>query len=348
MTDFALSDEERIQITSDGDIVLLGQIVEEVDFLKQIYKNIRAKDHYFISQANHREFVIEAYDQILVIPQLIMERGKWLFRPVEDVEFEINLNELYLDDWDRLLGRTKDQIPFVLTDSAQEQVFKACDEYDDDSITFEGHIYPTPYYYQSNSSVNESSWWSAKYRENNKPGWDLEGHHPMLENAISTLKLNKSKILVTGSGKGHDAAFLAKQGHIVHGLDFSSEAITAAKSLYGEGDQLKWITADIFDFNKLGVYDLVFDHTSYCAIQPKRRNELVRKWHQFLRDGGHLLGIFFAMDKQNGPPFGGSEWELAKRCEKGFRPIYWNRLPSAPQYSRHGIEFMAYLQKVNS
>jgi hypothetical protein len=118
--------------------------------------------------------------------------------------------------------------------------------------------------------------------------------------------------------------------------------------MHGENDHLKWIQADFFTEKETfkAKFDVVFDHTNYSAIDPKRRTELVNLWRSSLRDGGHVLGIFFSFDKREGPPFGGSEFELAKRLDKNFRFLYWNRGRIAPGYSRYGIEFIVYAEKL--
>ena len=67
-------------------------------------------------------------------------------------------------------------------------------------------------------------------------------------------------------------------------------------------------------------------------------------WKKLLSEDGHVLGVFFAMDKRFGPPFGGSEWELRQRFQKDFNFLYWTRWKtSLPR--RLGKEVVIYMQK---
>ena len=157
------------------------------------------------------------------------------------------------------------------------------------------------------------------------------------------------RIAVLGAGRGHDAAFLAQQGHLVTAIDISPEAIQFSKSIYGSVPNLTFLEADIFNLpsSLKNSFDLVFEHTCYCAIPPSRRNELVKVWRQLLTEDGHVLGVFFAMDKRFGPPFGGSEWELRQRFKNHFDFVYWTRWRrSLPR--RIGHEIVIYMKKKGS
>ena len=92
-------------------------------------------------------------------------------------------------------------------------------------------------------------------------------------------------------------------------------------------------------------FDIIFEHTLFCAIDPAKRNDLQRSWLRALVDHGHLCGFFFVSEKRNGPPFGGSEWELRSRFAKRFRTLYWRRLETSNP-KRLGTELFVYLQKL--
>jgi SAM-dependent methyltransferase len=133
--------------------------------------------------------------------------------------------------------------------------------------------------------------------------------------------------LILGCGSGNDAAYFAKQGHTVTAVDFSEEAVAQAKAKYEGVEGLTFLRQDALalpeSWNER--FDLVFEHTFYCAISPDRRGELVRTWKRMLHGQGHLLGVFFVMEKRFGPPFGGSEWEIRERLKKDFKFLYWTR-----------------------
>jgi hypothetical protein len=63
-----------------------------------------------------------------------------------------------------------------------------------------------------------------------------------------------------------------------------------------------------------------FEHTCFCAIDPDRRGDYVRRVTTLLKPGGHLLAIFF-LDPDNdedGPPYGCS----LKSWTPCFRPAF--------------------------
>ena len=111
-------------------------------------------------------------------------------------------------------------------------------------------------------------------------------------------------------------------------------------------ENINFVQADLFklprEFEK--AFDIIFEHTCYCAINPTRRAELVKIWNRCLVDGGHLMGVFFAFEKRSGPPFGGSEWELRQRLKDSYQPIFWGRWQKS-EPRRQGKEFFAYLKK---
>ena len=180
----------------------------------------------------------------------------------------------------------------------------------------------------------------------------MQGAHPALTKMAAAIKVQRSRILVLGCGRGHDAAWFARAGHIVTAVDYSEDAISEAKHLYGDVADLTFAREDALALptKYTEAFDIVFDHTLYCAIDPARRGDLVKSWRKALTENGHLLGIFFCNEKQKGPPYGGSEWELRSRLNKQFRTLFWQRLKDSPKenLSRLGSELFIYSQKLGS
>ena len=113
--------------------------------------------------------------------------------------------------------------------------------------------------YLSSQQTNEKNFWSNKYKEITSPPWNLDSVHPELKTTLPQLKLPKSRVLVPGCGFGHDAAFLAEQGHIVTGIDFSEEAISKAKEQYGH---IKNLTFEVNDAEFLDKFFLCLQKKS--------------------------------------------------------------------------------------
>lgn len=198
-----------------------------------------------------------------------------------------------------------------------------------------------------NPLVDQPEYWSHVY-QTEEPGWELGTHTPILTDVLPQLKIPKSRIICLGAGSANDAAFLARQGHLVTAVDFSHEALDRAKNKYSDVANLWFKQLDVFKIppEMRGQFDIVFEHTCYCAIRPPRRTELMRQWMTLLAEGGHLLGVFFVREKRDGPPWGGSEWELRQRLQKYFQFIYWTRWKNSIS-RRQGTELVIYAKKNN-
>lgn len=291
-----------------------------------------------------QKVLVEPFDKPLVAQQVFKKAQKIFILAPYGFEAEISLPSLCLDAWDRFHGLSVSQIPFVMTRKAQAEFFNLLDEFDDDSITVDGHIYKTPPFYIDNSVIEQSQFWQEKYAIAEKPAWDLGQHHPALDAIMPQLKINKSRVLNLGCGRGHDAAYFAQLGHVVTGVDFSSQAISDAKTRYSHLQNVSWVQADALKNSQKFSADLIFEHTLFCAISPSSRKQLITQWKHSLDERGHLLGIFFVHPKRGGPPYGGSEWELREMLEKDFRLLYWKRWPLSPE-RRQGTELVIYAQK---
>ena len=258
---------------------------------------------------------------------------------------QFSFGTLTVDEWDRFHGRTDKNVPFVLSRAAQMELFDAVDEFDDDSITVDGERHPVEPWLNTTPKVSNDTFWSERYK-NQETGWDLNREAPALAEFLPRLKLSRQRIAVLGCGAGHDAAFLAKQGHTVTGFDFSNEAISRAVERYGSIEGLQFQKADVFALPESmnGRFDLIFEHTCYCAVTPERRSELVNVWRRLLTPRGHVLGIFFVMEKPAGPPFGGSEWEIRQRLKAHFDFLYWLPVRN-PAEGRGGRELLMYAER---
>lgn len=307
--------------------------------------------------------VIEAFDQPLVAldvevttdPVRIQGRFPYGF------ETEIDPESFRSDEWDRFYARTKDGVPLVLNRSAQSRLFQNATEFDDDSVTFGDVTLPVRPLYEEFENASEPNWWTELYQTGDNR-WDLGEAHKLLPHLVSTMKISRSRILVLGCGAGHDAAWWANAGHIVTAVDFSEEALAKARATYGESETLRWVKADVFNLPTAWTsrFDIVFEHTLFCAISPDRREELIRVWWKVLTPRGRLMGFVPVMDKLTGPPFGTSEWEMRRRLleppkqSRGimnkhprFIPLVWTREKNSIE-KRLGHELFFFVERADS
>ena len=156
-------------------------------------------------------------------------------------------------------------------------------------------------------SVSASSW-SIRYATNEIP-WDLgQPHAELTARLLADPRLGSEtvgSVLVPGCGAGHDAAALANHGWDVTALDFagSARALVEAK-LRGRG---RFIQADLFAYEPESKFDLVFDHTCFCAVLPEQRPAFGEAIDRFLKPTGRFISLVFPVGKpmeHGGPPHG--------------------------------------------
>lgn len=299
-----------------------------------------------LSSIGETPVIIEAFDEPYVAQQVQINKGTWEIVLPYGVHYAFSLESLSLDEWDRFHGYAANNIPFVMSRKAQAHFFNLLDGFSDDSIEFQGKTYEIPSYWPAHEDVEKEHYWSHIYKTEPNPGWNLGAPAEALKDMLPRLKISRSRILVLGCGEGHDAAYFAEAGHFVTAVDISPLALEKARKLYGHLDNLKFVQADLFklpsDFEQS--FDVIFEHTCYCAINPQRRQELVKIWNRALVSGGHLMGVFFTFEKRQGPPYGGSEWELRQRLKSHYQPIFWGRWQkSLPR--RQGKELFIYCKK---
>lgn len=180
--------------------------------------------------------------------------------------------------------------------------------------------------------------WSARYQSGETP-WEKGEPHPELPFLLSThheVVGNAERILVPGCGFGHDAALVrAVTRAEVLGLDLAAEPIIQAKKSYFKPG-LAWTVGDIFKWP--GRYDLVLEHTCFCAIPVERRGDYAAAMARLIPVGGHLLGIFFLNpdhEGEDGPPFGVSIDELMEFFGGDFE-LAWSQEPARTYEGREG------------
>jgi SAM-dependent methyltransferase len=339
-TQFIQIDEEGFAMSREVRITdpLAGQ---------EILQNLKVHEGgTFISTYGDVAVIVEAFDEPYVAQQIDFKNNSWHILLPFGVHYAFDLESLSLDEWDRFHGYAANKVPFVMSRKAQASFFNMLEGFDDDSIEFNGKTYEIPPYWPDNKNVEKETHWNKIYKEEDNPGWNLGEPAEALKDMLPRLKISKSRVLVLGCGDGHDAAFFAQAGHIVTAVDFAPLAIERAKKLYGDLANLKFVQADVFnlpkDFDQ--AFDVVFEHTCYCAINPAKRQDLVKVWNRVLIRGGHLMGVFFAFERRQATPYGGTEWELRQRLKANYKPIFWGRWQtSVPR--REGREFFTYLQK---
>ena len=197
--------------------------------------------------------------------------------------------------------------------------------------------------------VSKPDFWNKLYREKSTH-WDIGAPTPILTDFLKN-RPNLGNVCVLGSGNGHDALEFAQYGHTVYAVDFAEEPILNLKSLSQRKKiDINLINEDIFKLGSMynNFFDLVFEYTCYCAINPNRRKEYFELNHRILKKGSRLFGIFLPLDREisnEGPPFGVSISEIESLINGKFK-IVVNKFSDLSISPRANREKLIILEKI--
>jgi SAM-dependent methyltransferase len=122
---------------------------------------------------------------------------------------------------------------------------------------------------------------------------------------------------------GHDAAALAQVGWEVTAVDYASELEPLVRGRFGLLG-CRFISGDALTFEDDELYDLLFDHTFFCAVHPEDRTAFGDLARRLVRPGGRVFSIVFPAGKQlgaGGPPWGMLTEDLAAALGAEFQVI---------------------------
>src|SRR5919197_247843 len=156
--------------------------------------------------------------------------------------------------------------------------------------------------------------WDTRYAGGVTP-WDAGGVPPRLARWLASHE-RPLRVLVPGCGSGYEVKLFAERGHDVLGIDFSDEALAAARRILGKlASSVR--KADFFSLEE-EPFDLIYERTFMCALPRRLRSAWARRIAELVRPGGELVGFFFFNDNERGPPFGISPRELHELLDEGF------------------------------
>ncbi len=144
----------------------------------------------------------------------------------------------------------------------------------------------------------DPEFWDLRYQARFLP-WDA-GKVPAQLRAFAAH--DRGRVLVPGCGSAWDVRCFAESGWDVLGIDFSGEAIEAARAILGP-HAARARRADFFAPIDEAPFDVVYERAFLCAL-PRR---LWRAWADRLAElvvpGGRVAGFFYFNEGDRGPPF---------------------------------------------
>jgi len=162
----------------------------------------------------------------------------------------------------------------------------------------------------------DPEFWSLRYEAGYTP-WDAVKVPLHLRSFVAALG-SARRVLVPGCGSGWYVRLLAENGWEVLGIDFSPEALAAARAVLGaHGGRVR--EADFFAPIAEAPFDVVYERAFLCALPRRLWPAWGRRLAELLVPGGLLAGFFFFDAGDHGPPFPlHSQAELAALLEPAF------------------------------
>ncbi|KAG5523056.1 hypothetical protein RHGRI_035016 [Rhododendron griersonianum] len=118
----------------------------------------------------------------------------------------------------------------------------------------------------------------------------------------------------TSSAFGYDVVAIACPERYVVGVDLSDKAIKKAVELSSSlpnADYFTFLKEDFFIWHPTELFDLIFDYTFFCAIEPGMRSAWASRMQYLLKPDGELITLMFPIsDHVGGPPY----IQIMKRC----------------------------------
>eukprot|EP01116_Phalansterium_solitarium_P006211 TRINITY_DN18512_c0_g1_i2.p1 TRINITY_DN18512_c0_g1~~TRINITY_DN18512_c0_g1_i2.p1 ORF type:complete len:251 (-),score=36.86 TRINITY_DN18512_c0_g1_i2:134-886(-) len=191
--------------------------------------------------------------------------------------------------------------------------------------------------------------WEKLWQVQETP-WDIGRAHTALVELVDSDQLPHGRALVPGCGRGYDVLALASPARTAVGLDLSDTALDLARELRAQrgvaDTQAVFENKDFFALPEDEKFNVIYDYTFFCAINPSQRLAWAKKMSALIAPGGELVTLIFPVaDHQGGPPFAVHPDIYKALLEaEGFRSIFLEPLTNSPA-SRAGKEYIGRWRK---
>jgi cyclopropane fatty-acyl-phospholipid synthase-like methyltransferase len=187
--------------------------------------------------------------------------------------------------------------------------------------------------------------WETRYQTGDMP-WEKGAPSPgLVDFLVANRKLAGETVCVPGCGTGHDVREWAKAGFKVYGYDVAPSAIRLSiERTQAAGLSAEFRLADFLRDEPPFLFDWIFEHTLFCAIDPSERELYVSAARRWLKPDGQYLAVNYMISDRDGPPFGTTREELVERFTPHFNLLSEWVPRSYP--NRTGLELMMWWRKI--
>ena len=156
--------------------------------------------------------------------------------------------------------------------------------------------------------------WEALYQANDMP-WEKGEPSPGLVDFLAAHpELPRGEVLAPGCGTGHDVRAWARAGFKAAGCDLAPSAIESSRQkTAAAGLEAEFFQADFLRDAPARLFDWLFEHTLFCAIEPSERDLYVEAAVRWLKPEGNYLATYYLIRDTDGPPFATTREEIFRR-----------------------------------
>lgn len=161
--------------------------------------------------------------------------------------------------------------------------------------------------------------WETRYQTGDMP-WEKGEPSPGLVDFLAAHpELERGTVLIPGCGTGHDVRAWAKAGFSATGYDIAPSAVKLAMERTAQaGLRAEFLLGDFLQDEPTRVFDWIWEHTCFCAINPAQRDDYVRAVIRWLKPQGDYLAVNYLIPDTDGPPFGVTREEIIRRFSPHF------------------------------
>jgi ubiquinone/menaquinone biosynthesis C-methylase UbiE len=163
--------------------------------------------------------------------------------------------------------------------------------------------------------------WEARYQSGDMPWEKGEASPGLVDFLAAHPELPRGEVLVPGCGTGHDVRAWAAAGFKAVGCDLAPGAIERSRQKTPAHLPAEFLEADFLRSAPPRLFDWIFEHTLFCAIDPGERGLYESALLRWLKPNGNYLAVYYLIPDTDGPPFGTTRDEIFARFAPHFTAI---------------------------